>query len=179
VVLDEIGRGTSTLDGLSLAWAITEHLAATGARTLFATHYHELTDLSARIAGVRNLHVAVREWKGEVVFLHRILAGSTDRSYGIHVAQLAGIPRGVVARAKEVLGTLEVQTQPRTGRARTRTAPADAMPLFEPAAAPTPEPHPALVALRGADLDNLTPLQAFDLLRVLRAAASAEPTDHA
>jgi DNA mismatch repair protein MutS len=168
VVLDEIGRGTSTLDGLSLAWAITEHLAAAGARTLFATHYHELTDLSTRIAGVRNLHVSVREWKGDVVFLHRIVAGATDRSYGIHVAQIAGIPKAVVARAKEVLGTLEVQTQPKAPRGgRGRTAPVDAMPLFAAPAEPAP-PHPALETLRSADLDNLTPMQAFDLLRQLK-----------
>ena len=179
VVLDEIGRGTSTLDGLSLAWAITEHLAAAGARTLFATHYHELTDLSARLPGVRNLHVAVREWKGDVVFLHRILPGSTDRSYGIHVAQLAGIPRTVVARAKEVLGTLEVHAGPKQPRGRAKSPAADAMPLFAPeapAAAPAPQ-HPALGALRGADLDNLTPLQAFDLLRRLKDQASTEDTD--
>ncbi len=133
VVLDEIGRGTSTLDGLSLAWAIAEHLAAQGARTLFATHYHELTLLAARMPGVRNLHVAVREWKDEIVFLHRILPGATDRSYGIHVAQLAGIPRAVVARAKEVLSTLEVQTEPAArpaARRRDGALPADALPLF-------------------------------------------------
>ncbi len=134
VVLDEIGRGTSTLDGLSLAWAIAEHLAATGARTLFATHYHELTQLAARIAGVRNLHVAVREWKDEIVFLHRILPGATDRSYGIHVAQLAGIPRTVVTRAKELLGTLEVQTEPAPRPPARRRAeagePTESLPLF-------------------------------------------------
>jgi DNA mismatch repair protein MutS len=130
VALDEIGRGTSTLDGLSLAWAITEHLAATGARTLFATHYHELTELGGRGGAVRNLHVAVREWKGDVVFLHRILPGATDRSYGIHVAQLAGIPRTVVARAQEILGTLEVQTAPRTRGGRGRGGAVDTMPLF-------------------------------------------------
>jgi DNA mismatch repair protein MutS len=143
VALDEIGRGTSTLDGLSLAWAITEHLAASGARTLFATHYHELTDLAARMPAVRNLHVAVREWKGDVVFLHRILPGATDRSYGIHVAQLAGVPRSVVARAQEVLGTLEVQTAPRARGARGRAAASEAMPLFAaPGDAPPPEgPH--------------------------------------
>ena len=177
VVLDEIGRGTSTLDGLSLAWAITEHLAAAGARTLFATHYHELTDLSTRIAGVRNLHVSVREWKGDVVFLHRIVAGATDRSYGIHVAQIAGIPKAVVARAKDVLGTLEVQTQPKASRGgRGRTAPVDAMPLFAAPAEPAP-PHPALEALRNADLDNLTPMQAFDLLRKLNHESKEPPHD--
>jgi DNA mismatch repair protein MutS len=130
VALDEIGRGTSTLDGLSLAWAITEHLAAAGARTLFATHYHELTELGGRGGAVRNLHVAVREWKGDVVFLHRILPGATDRSYGIHVAQLAGIPRTVVARAQEILGTLEVQTAPRARGGRGRGGAVDTMPLF-------------------------------------------------
>jgi DNA mismatch repair protein MutS len=131
VALDEIGRGTSTLDGLSLAWAITEHLAETGPRTLFATHYHELTELSDRLPQVRNLHVTVREWKGDVVFLHRIAPGATDRSYGIHVAQLAGIPRSVVARAQQLLGTLEVQTGPRAARGpRSRAPAADAPSLF-------------------------------------------------
>lgn len=177
VVLDEIGRGTSTLDGLSLAWAITEHLAAAEARTLFATHYHELTDLSTRIAGVRNLHVSVREWKGDVVFLHRILPGSTDRSYGIHVAQIAGIPKSVVTRAKDVLSTLEVQGTPkpiRGGRARsnaseTNAMPVDAMPLFTNSAYSEPAaPHPVLEKLRSLELNTLTPLQAFDMLRHLK-----------
>jgi DNA mismatch repair protein MutS len=177
VVLDEIGRGTSTLDGLSLAWAITEHLASAGARTLFATHYHELTDLSTRIAGVRNLHVSVREWKGDVVFLHRILPGSTDRSYGIHVAQIAGIPKSVVTRAKDVLSTLEVQGTPkptRSGRARsnaseTSAMPVDAMPLFTNSAYSEPAaPHPVLAKLRSLELNTLTPLQAFDMLRHLK-----------
>ena len=121
VVLDEIGRGTSTLDGLSLAWAIAETLAAgsgtgvppvlkdCGPRTLFATHYHELTRLEEMMPGrVRNLHVSVREWGDEIVFLHRILPGKTDRSYGIHVAKLAGMPAGTVARAREVLESLAV-----------------------------------------------------------------------
>jgi DNA mismatch repair protein MutS len=94
VILDEIGRGTSTLDGLSLAWAIAEHIAAQNkSRTLFATHYHELTDLAERFSGVKNLNVAVREWEDQVIFLHRIVEGGTDRSYGIHVARLAGVPR--------------------------------------------------------------------------------------
>jgi DNA mismatch repair protein MutS len=109
------------------------------------------------------------------VFLHRILAGSTDRSYGIHVAQLAGIPRTAVARAKEILGTLEVHAAPRPARGRGRQAPADAMPLFAPAveapAVETPAPHPALERLRGTDLESITPLQAFDLLRSLKEEA--------
>ena len=94
MILDEIGRGTSTYDGLSLAWAIVEHLHdQIGCRTLFATHYHELTDLASSLAGVKNLNVAVREWEDEVVFLHKIVAGAADKSYGIHVARLAGVPR--------------------------------------------------------------------------------------
>ena len=110
VILDEIGRGTSTLDGLSLAWAIAEHIAANlRCRTLFATHYHELTDLAQRFRGVKNLNVAVREWEDQVVFLHRIVEGGTDRSYGIHVARLAGVPKPVLERARQLLIELAVQ----------------------------------------------------------------------
>ncbi|MEM6560935.1 MAG: DNA mismatch repair protein MutS, partial [Planctomycetota bacterium] len=109
IILDEIGRGTSTLDGLSLAWAIAEHLAGkVKARTLFATHYHELTDLAEQLPGVRNLSVAVREWQDDVVFLHRIVEGRADKSYGIHVARLAGVPKPVLGRAKTLLADLAV-----------------------------------------------------------------------
>jgi DNA mismatch repair protein MutS len=108
VILDEIGRGTSTFDGLSLAWSIVEHLHhALGARTLFATHYHELTELSARLPRLRNFNVAVREWNDQIVFLHKIVPGGTDKSYGIQVARLAGVPRPVVERAKHILRILE------------------------------------------------------------------------
>ena len=108
VILDEIGRGTSTFDGLSLAWAIVEHLHhRSGAKTLFATHYHELTDLAGRLPRVLNLNVAVREWNEQIIFLHQIVPGSADRSYGIHVARLAGVPAGVLDRAKQVLSNLE------------------------------------------------------------------------
>jgi DNA mismatch repair protein MutS len=172
VVLDEIGRGTSTLDGLSLAWAITETLAARGACTLFATHYHELTQLADTLPRVTNLHVSVREWNDEVVFLHRIVPGRTDRSYGIHVARLAGLPRETVARAKEVLellGTVEV-ADALSGRvqkvvAAPRKAPQQATPqlsLFTEYVE-----HPVVGELRGVDLNALTPLAAFDLLRRL------------
>ncbi len=168
VILDEIGRGTSTLDGLSLAWAITETLAARGACTLFATHYHELTQLADTVPAVTNLHVSVREWNDEVVFLHRILAGRTDRSYGIHVARLAGLPRSTVARAKEVLemlGRVEVgdalrarnEAAPSSPRARATDA---QLGLFS-----QPRTHPVVEELRALDLNNLTPLAAFDLLR--------------
>jgi DNA mismatch repair protein MutS len=108
IVLDEIGRGTSTFDGLSLAWSIVEHLHnQVGAKTLFATHYHELTELAARLPRLKNFNVAVREWRDQVVFLHKIVEGGTDKSYGIHVARLAGVPKTVLERAKVILGNLE------------------------------------------------------------------------
>jgi DNA mismatch repair protein MutS len=108
VILDEIGRGTSTFDGLSLAWSIVEYLHnQVGAKTLFATHYHELTELAARLARLRNFNVAVREWHEQIVFLRKIVAGGTDKSYGIQVARLAGVPRTVLDRAKEILRNLE------------------------------------------------------------------------
>jgi len=108
IVLDEIGRGTSTFDGLSLAWSIVEHLHnQVGAKTLFATHYHELTELAARLPRIKNFNVAVREWHDQIVFLRKILEGGTDKSYGIQVARLAGVPKSVLERAKEILGNLE------------------------------------------------------------------------
>jgi DNA mismatch repair protein MutS len=108
IILDEIGRGTSTFDGLSLAWSIVEHLHnQVGAKTLFATHYHELTELAARLPRLKNFNVAVREWHERIVFLRRIVEGGTDKSYGIQVARLAGVPKGVLERAKEILGNLE------------------------------------------------------------------------
>src|SRR5439155_13755324 len=108
VVLDEIGRGTSTYDGVSIAWAVAEYLHdRVGAKTLFATHYHELTALADTKERVRNLHIAVREWKEQVIFLRKLVPGGTNRSYGIQVGRLAGLPREVLARAKEVLADLE------------------------------------------------------------------------
>ena len=119
VVLDEIGRGTSTFDGLSIAWAVAEYLATNPKarpKTLFATHYHELTDLADALPGVVNAHVAAREWKDDIVFLRKIVSGRSDRSYGIQVARLAGLPAGVVARAKEILSGLERDELSRGGR---------------------------------------------------------------
>ena len=108
VILDEIGRGTSTYDGLSIAWSVAEHLHdRVGALTLFATHYHELTEMAHTHAAAKNFTVAVREWNEEIVFLHRIVEGAADRSYGIQVARLAGLPPAVIDRAKEILGRLE------------------------------------------------------------------------
>ncbi|MBT4767381.1 MAG: DNA mismatch repair protein MutS [Phycisphaerae bacterium] len=164
VILDEIGRGTSTLDGLSLAWAITEALATLGCRTLFATHYHEITDLGERIGGVGNRHVAVQEWDDRIVFLHRIKPGSTNRSYGVHVGRLAGLPEPVIERAKRVLDSLEVHHSTDDVPA---AAPAqdDQMNLFTQYVE-----HPAVQQLRELELDRMSPMEAFDALRALRQA---------
>jgi DNA mismatch repair protein MutS len=166
VILDEIGRGTSTLDGLSLAWAIAEHIASdVKCRALFATHYHELTDLAQRFKGVKNLNVAVREWEDQVIFLHRIVEGGTDRSYGIHVARLAGVPGAVLERSRQLLSELSVQHvgRPRVSRSRKsdRQPQVDdgQMPLF------TDPAQELLTTLAGTKIDELTPMQAFDLLR--------------
>ena len=168
VILDEIGRGTSTLDGLSLAWAIAEHLSTkVRARALFATHYHELTALAERAECVANLNVAVREWQEEVVFLHRIVEGRADKSYGIHVARLAGVPREVLGRAADLLGDLSVQH----GEAK-RVRPAkDARPPAQLALFADPDAdlgRQVRAALAEADPDELTPRQAHDLLREWR-----------
>ncbi len=170
VVLDEIGRGTSTLDGLSLAWAIAEHIAGVGSRCLFATHYHEITRLSDERPNVTNLSVSVREWKDEIVFLHRIIEGATDRSYGIHVAKIAGLPPAVVARANELLAQLtvkhegEAQVAPAAATKRKKVEVAPVMPLFMAAAS---EPHPVVEKLRLVDVNNLSPMAAFELVRKL------------
>jgi len=172
VILDEVGRGTSTFDGLALAWAIAEHLhGAIGARTVFATHYHQLTELAARFDGVFNLNVAVREWGDEIVFLHKIVEGGTDRSYGIHVARLAGVPDELVARAREILRSLEGEAEdlaPKRVRERSDATPSasDGAPrqlaLF--AAAPSAVER----ELRELDLDRMTPIDALVKLRELR-----------
>lgn len=177
VVLDEIGRGTATFDGLSLAWAIAEHLhddPAAPARVLFATHYHELTELALVRPGVRNRTMSVKEWKGEVVFLRKVVDGVADRSYGVQVAKLAGIPRSVTERAKEILGNLEKQQLDLGGRPR----------LAEHAGAPAPaevqldlfrgQEEVVVDALRRLDLDSLTPLAALNVLASLRARLEGE-----
>ncbi|MDX1962849.1 MAG: DNA mismatch repair protein MutS [Pirellulales bacterium] len=166
VILDEIGRGTSTYDGVSLAWAVTEYLHdRVGCRTLFATHYHELTDLAKTLSGVKNLNVAVREWREQVVFLHQIVPGAADKSYGIHVARLAGIPPEVNNRAKEILEQLESQhldgkpaSQRRVIQGKNKRSGEWQMLLFE-----APE-HPVLEELRKLSVNDLTPLQALKLL---------------
>ena len=157
VILDEIGRGTSTFDGISLAWAITEHLHDhVGCRTLFATHYHELVDLEKTKPRLRNANVAVRESGGEIVFLHRIVPGGADQSYGIHVARLAGVPAPVLDRAREILAFLEKQHGPDPGAGRGPGAEGQDGPgLQNSLFAALPEP--LLDELRKADLAAMTP----------------------
>jgi DNA mismatch repair protein MutS len=176
VILDEIGRGTSTFDGISLAWAITEHIHdAIGCRTLFATHYHELVELEKTKPRLRNANVAVRESEGEIVFLHRIVPGGADQSYGIHVARLAGVPAPVLERAREILKFLERQHGPDLGpespspegpiRRKVKTGRALAGSLFAGL------PDPLLTELREVDPSILTPEQALDLVKRLRELA--------
>lgn len=175
VILDEIGRGTSTLDGLSLAWAICEWLAANKPRTLFATHYHEITELEERLdRQVKNLNVAVREWttedgQQEIAFLHSIRPGRADQSYGVHVAQLAGVPKPITDRAREILDTLSVE---HAGRVDTdqvhapkeKAQAGDQLGLFTEFVQ-----HPVVDALKEIKLHAMTPMQAFDELRRLQS----------
>jgi DNA mismatch repair protein MutS len=162
VLLDEIGRGTSTYDGVAIAWAVTEHLHDTvGCRTMFATHYHELMQLPEKLAHARNLNVAVREAGDQVVFLHRLEAGGTDRSYGIHVAQLAGLPAEVVRRAQEVLGTLEGEHRMVPGAPSSQDP--SQLALFGGAL-----PHPVVEELKGLDLNRMTPIEALNRLADLK-----------
>jgi len=171
VILDEIGRGTATFDGLSIAWAAIEHLHEVNkSRSLFATHYHELTALSQRLDRLANATVKVKEWEGEVVFLHEIVPGAADRSYGIQVAKLAGLPASVVERARTVLDQLEEQD-----RGSSAEALIDELPLFAALAAPPvstssgpSEPDPVAVALGELDPDDMTPREALEALYRLK-----------
>jgi DNA mismatch repair protein MutS len=189
VILDEIGRGTSTYDGLSLAWSIVEHIHDhIGCRTLFATHYHELTDLEDQLPGVRNFNVAVKEWDNQVMFLHQIVPGAADKSYGIHVAQLAGVPRSVNERAREVLQLLESQHQSTDAAA---AIVAVQRPNISP---PSPnghateraskwqltlfgyEEHPLLDKIRAANLDEIAPREALDLIQSWQEQLAKDPS---
>jgi DNA mismatch repair protein MutS len=173
VILDEIGRGTSTFDGLSIAWAVAEHLVnAVGAKTLFATHYHHLNELVEVLPRVRNYRITVKETGDDIVFLRRIVPGGTDRSYGIQVARLAGLPEGVIERAKEVLAQLESedlgkQVAP-SAAAAARLAPPVQLQLFEPAE------HPLAEELRSLDIDTLTPVDALVKLKTLKDKLNGE-----
>ena len=168
VVLDEVGRGTSTFDGLALAWAIVEHLhEKIRARTLFATHYHQLTDLATRLKGVCNMNVAVREWHDEIVFLHKIVEGGTDRSYGIHVARLAGVPRELVDRARQILVDLEEDNEGLAPRIASQGKPQDLLAPQQLGLFETPQSR-LEKELAKIDIDRTTPIEALLLLRKLK-----------
>jgi DNA mismatch repair protein MutS len=169
VILDEIGRGTATFDGLSIAWAVVEHLHDVNrCRALFATHFHELTALAARLDHLVCRTMRVKEWRGDVVFLHEVADGAADRSYGVHVARLAGLPETVLARAEQVLHRLE------QGETRSTADLADDLPLFaaasraRPTAAAPAEPSPIETALREVNADDLTPKAALELIYRLK-----------
>jgi DNA mismatch repair protein MutS len=197
VLLDEIGRGTSTYDGVSIAWSVSEHLHdAIGCKTVFATHYHELTQLASELSGVRNFTVAVREVGDQVLFLHRLIPGGADRSYGIEVGRLAGLPAAVIARAKEVLALLEGEGEQMAARltADGLAAPKSVSrkgPRMKHAGASTPQlgffgeapgsaaPDPALTRLADAvgalEPDQMTPMQALTALASLKQSLSDGP----
>jgi DNA mismatch repair protein MutS len=171
VLLDEIGRGTATYDGVSIAWAVSEHLHEhVGCKTVFATHYHELTQLADDLVALRNYNVAVREAGDQILFLHRLQPGGADRSYGIEVGRLAGLPQSVIGRAREILGLLEGEQLARgpqlhpgaAGRRTARpTAPPDQLGLFAAA------PDPLVTTLASIDVNAMTPLEALTVLAKL------------
>ena len=168
ILLDEVGRGTSTYDGLSIAWAIAEHIhdrTHLGARTLFATHYHEMTQLERQREGVKNYHVAVKEHDGDVVFLRKIVAEGADKSYGIHVAKLAGLPQTILMRAHEVLAQLE-KPESFSPQVREERVPAISELL--------PQPHPIIEEVRQIDLFSMTPLDALNRLAHLQRMAEVK-----
>jgi len=167
LVLDEIGRGTSTYDGLSIAWAVVEYLhnhPQRRARTLFATHYHELTELAERLPAVQNVSLAVAEAEGRIVFLHKVVPGGADRSYGIHVAQMAGVPRSVIQRAEDLLRGLE------SGALRPG---ADSPKPYQPLL--FAEEHPVVDELRELDISTMTPLEAINKLYELQRRVQTRP----
>ena len=172
VLLDEIGRGTSTFDGLAIAWAVSEYLhneKSVQAKTLFATHYHELTELALLYPRIKNYNVTVEEWENKIIFLRKIIAGGTDNSYGIHVAQMAGLPRNVIERAREILVNLEAnelspnRTPKLARRHAGRTVNNDQLTLFK-----APESSAVEKELQNLDLDKMTPLEALLKLNELK-----------
>ncbi|PIE31929.1 DNA mismatch repair protein MutS [candidate division KSB3 bacterium] len=179
IILDEIGRGTSTFDGMSIAWAVAEYISnhdIMGAKTLFATHYHELTELATLLPGIKNYNIAVKEWNDQVIFLRKIIEGGADQSYGIQVARLAGLPLPVIDRAKEILSDLEQDrhgeaehhfSQPAASKSSHRPskksqAPSSQLSLFGE------RPHPVITKLKDLDISNMTPLEALNFLDTLK-----------
>lgn len=181
ILLDEIGRGTSTFDGLSLAWAIVEYIAGqkrVNAKTLFATHYHELTDLEEILPGVKNFNIAVKEWNEQMIFVRKIERGGADKSYGIQVAQLAGIPEKVIKRAKQILNNLEEQELSPQGLTATakrqlkRTS--EQIDIFEIMMNQPDKFQPIIDEIKDAELDNMTPLEALQFLQKLKERIEAD-----
>jgi DNA mismatch repair protein MutS len=176
IILDEIGRGTSTFDGLSIAWAVAEHIhnhPRLGAKALFATHYHHLNDLEKTLPRVKNYRIAVKEEGERIIFLRKIVPGGTDRSYGIQVARLAGLPAEVIERAKQVLWSLEQSNSvgvvpKRSVSIKPPPAPRTQLTLFEAV------PNPLVDELKELDVESLTPLEALNKLAELRARAQAQ-----
>ena len=159
ILIDEIGRGTSTYDGVAIAWAVAEHIhQKIGARTLFATHYHELIDLPESNPGMKNFNIAVKEWGDRIIFLRKLVAGGTSRSYGVEVARLAGLPKEVIEKAQSVLADLEQQHLKTNG---------SQLPLFGQKSEKVD--HPVLGLLAQVDPDQLTPLEALNLLHDLKS----------
>jgi len=171
-LLDEVGRGTSTYDGLSIAWALTEYIldrGNLGARTLFATHYHEMTQLESQREGIKNYTVLVQEKGQDVLFLRKIILGKADRSYGIQVAKLAGIPTPVLQRAKNILEQLE---QDQASPTVSNPDPCDSLPL--PPEQLSPQPHIILEEVKQIDLFSMTPLEALNRLADFKARLDDE-----
>jgi len=171
IILDEIGRGTSTYDGLAIARAVVEYLhnnRRCGARTLFATHYHELVEVAKMLPRIKCMNVAVSEEEGHVVFLHKIVPGGADKSYGIHVAQLAGIPRPVIHRAEEILAELE---QKGDAKARRKAMQEITMPAVTQMTLFSAEPHPLIEEIKQLAIDELTPIEAISKLYELQQKA--------
>jgi DNA mismatch repair protein MutS len=182
VILDEVGRGTSTYDGLSIAWAVAEFLHERGPKTLFATHYHHLNELEERLPRAKNYRIAVKEDGDHIIFLRRIIRGGTDRSFGIQVARLAGLPESVIARARELLESFS----------REKLRGGDVQPNALPTAQPLSDhtslfdnhqngesstrtvAHPVVESLKTLDVDNLTPIEAILKLQELRKAALSD-----
>jgi len=171
IILDEVGRGTSTFDGVSIAWAVAEYIhnnPKVSAKTLFATHYHELTELVLTLERAKNYNVSVKEWNNEVIFLHKIVEGPTDKSYGIHVASLAGLPKEVIERAKDILVNLENETISKDGLPKFAKEPAQ-LTFFTPI-----DHHPVVDEIKDLDTENMTPIQALKKLDELKKKIKEE-----
>jgi DNA mismatch repair protein MutS len=169
LLLDEVGRGTSTFDGLAIAWAVAEYLHdSTGAKVLFATHFHELTELARERPRVKNLSMAVREWGGEVIFLRRVIEGAASRSYGIEVARLAGLPSTIIARARQILNNLEQGEFDESGMARLAHSPGGSCGAVQMSLFARVESR-IVEELRALDVDRMTPVEAINTLAALIA----------